>query len=156
MANKKMMIRKAKKEDEKRVIELFREYDEYENRLDKRYEISSKKEAKEFFDLLIKNKIAVLLVLEIDNQIQGLISGEYRKTLMGKSCMIHQLIISKKLRAKGYGKKLLKELENYFKEKGCKNIHSLVFIKNKKVLNFYKKMKYSFKEEGFIIKKRLK
>lgn len=151
-----MKIRKATKKDEKRVIELFREYDEHENKLDKRHEISSKKEAKEFFDKLLKSKIADIFVLEIEKEVEGLISGEYRVTLMGKNCIIHQLIISRNIRGKGYGKKLLKEFEKYYKKKGCKSIQSFVLVGNKKVLKFYDKQKYSYEEEGFIIRKRLK
>ena len=151
-----MKIRKAKKSDEKRVVELFKEYDVHENNLDKRHQISSKKEATELFNKLINSKIAVLLVLEVEDIVQGLISGEYRDTLMGKNCSIHQIIISKNVRGKGYGKKLMKEFENYFKKKGCKSVQSFVLIKNKKVLDFYKKLKYSFNEEGFIIRKKLK
>lgn len=151
-----MKIRKANKKDKERVIELFREYDEYENKLDKRHEISSKKESGEFFNKLIKSKIALILVLEVGGIVQGVISGEYRDTLMGKNCIIHELIISKNLRGKGYGKKLLKEFENYFKKKGCKSVQSFVLIGNKKVLKFYNKLKYSSNEEGYIIRKKLK
>ena len=151
-----MKIRKAKRSDEKRVIELLREYDEYEYKLDKRHKPDSLKEVKRLFDILMKSKIGVGFVLEVNGDIEGFTSGEYRNTLMGKNCIFHQLIVSEKYRGKGYGEKLLKELEKYFRKKGCKNIQSFVLIKNKKVLKFYKRLKYSFNEEGFIIRKGLK
>ena len=76
--------------------------------------------------------------------------------MKGKNCKIHQFIITKDYKNKGYGKKLLNEFEAQSEKRGCKTIQSFVLIKNKKVLKFYKKLKYSFNEEGFIIKKKLK
>ena len=149
-------FRKAIKKDEKEVVNLLNEYDKYEYSLDKRHKPDSKKELKEFFDKLIKSKIAVALVLEINSKIVGFISGEEGRTLRGKNCKIHQLIITKGYRGKGYGKKLLKEFENYFKKRECKFIQSFVLIKNKKVLRFYNKLNYSSKEEGFIIRKKIR
>ena len=75
---------------------------------------------------------------------------------MGRNCIIHELIISKNYRGKGAGKRLMKEFENQAKKKGCKSVQSFVLIGNKKVLNFYKKLKYSYDEEGFVIRKKLK
>ena len=151
-----MKIRKIKKSDEKEVVKLLNEYDKYEYKLDKRHKPDSIKERKDFFNLLIKNKTAIGLVLEVDSKIAGFISGEERETLRGKGCAIHQLIITKDYRGKGYGKKILKEFENSFKKRGCKFIQSFVLMKNKKVLKMYNKLKYSSKEEGFIIRKKLK
>lgn len=151
-----MKIRKATKKDVERVVELFGEYDRYENALDKRHKIDTLKERKDFFNLLIKSKRAVILVLEIDSKVQGVISGEYRETIMGKGCIFHELIISKDYRGKGYGEQLMKALEEQFKKIGCKSVTSFVFIKNKGVLKFYNKLGYSSKEEGYFIRKRLK
>ena len=53
-------------------------------------------------------------------------------------------------------KQLKMKAQDHFKKKGCRSIQSFVFIKNKKVLNFYDKLKYTYDEEGFIIVKRLK
>ncbi len=151
-----MKIRKATKKDEKKVIKLLNEYDKYEYKLDKRHKPDSIKELRGFFNKLLKSKIAVAFVLEIDSNIIGFISGEEGRPLMGKNCKIHQLIITKGHRGQGYGKALLKKFESYFKRKGCKSVQSFVLIKNKKVLKLYNKLKYSSNEEGFIIKKKLK
>ncbi|MBU2052722.1 MAG: GNAT family N-acetyltransferase [Nanoarchaeota archaeon] len=151
-----MKIRKARKQDEKEVVRILNEYDKYESALDKRHKPDSKEELSEFFNKLLKSKIAVSLVLEIDSKIVGFISGEEGTTLMGKNCKIHQLIISEECRGKGYGKKLLKEFEDYFKKKGCNSIQSFVLVKNKKVLGFYNKLNYSSEEEGFLIRKKIK
>ena len=151
-----MKIRKATIKDEREVVKLLNEYDKYEYALDKRYKPDTIKDVKELFNKIIKSKRGIILVLEINNNIEGIISGEWNFNLMGKSSQIHQLIISKKYRKEGYGKKLLKALEDHFKKIGCKSIKSFVLIKNKKALPFYKKLNYSFKEEGYIIKKKLK
>ena len=76
-----MKIRKIKKSDEKEVVKLLNEYDKYEYKLDKRHKPDSIKERKDFFNLLIKNKTAIGLVLEVDSKIAGFISGEERETL---------------------------------------------------------------------------
>ena len=151
-----MKIRKATKKDEKEVIKLLNEYDKYEYSLDKRHKPDSIKELKNLFNKLIKSELAVGFVLEVDSKIVGVISGEEGMTLRGKTCKIHQLIVTKDYRGKGYGKKLLKEFENYFKKRGCKFVQSFILIKNKKMLERKKKAGYSFNEEGFIIRKPLK
>ena len=151
-----MTIRKIFQRDEKQIMALLHEYDKYEHKLDKRVKMDSKKELKDFFDKIIKNKFAIGFVAEDDAKIVGLISGIESKNIDGKIGKIHHLIISKKYRQKGLGKKLLKELEKHFKKKGCNTIQSFVFIKNKKVLKFYDKLKYTHNEEGFIIVKKLK
>ncbi len=151
-----MKIRKATKKDIEGVVELFGEYDKYENALDKRHKVDSVKERKDFFNLLMKKPRAVVFVLDIDGKLGGVISGEYRESMVGRGGMIHELIISKEYRSKGYGEKLLKALEDYLKKKGCKSIQSFVFIKNKKVLGFYNKLGYSSNEEGYFIRKKLK
>ncbi len=151
-----MKIRKATIKDEKQVVKLLNEYDKYEYSLDKRHKPDTIKEIKELFNKIIKSERGIILVLEINNNLEGIISGEWNFNLMGKGSQIHQLFISKKYRKDDYGKKLLKALENHFKKIGCKSIKSFVLIKNKKVLPFYKRLNYSFKEEGYIIRKELK
>lgn len=152
-----MKIRKATKKDIESVVELFGEYDRYENALDKRHKVDSVKERKDFFRMLMKKPRAVVFVLDVDDgKLGGVISGEYRESMMGRGGMIHELIISKEYRSSGHGKKLLKALEDYLKKKGCRSIQSFVFIKNKKVLGFYNKLGYSSNEEGFMIRKRLR
>lgn len=151
-----MKIRKAKNSDEKRVIELMKEYDEYENSLDNKIKIDSLKSRKKYFKEIMSYPLAVAFVLEIDGRVEGWISGEQRKTMRGKTGTIHFFILSEKVRGKGYGKKMMKVHEDYFKKRGCNSIQSFVFIGNKKVLDFYKKLKYTCDEEGFLIRKSLK
>lgn len=151
-----MKIRKATKKDIEGVVRLFGEYDRYENALDKRHKIDTVKERKDFFNLLMNKPRAVVFVLDVGGRLGGVISGEYRESMMGRGGLIHELIISKEYRSKGYGEKLLKALEDYLKKKGCKSMQSFVFIKNKGVLKFYNKWGYSSNEEGFMIRKRLK
>lgn len=150
-----MKIRKANLKDLKRIAELLHEYDLYENRLDKRHRIDKISEIISFNKRVIKHPNAVFFVLEIDRRIQGVVSGEWRETAIGKTSIIHQIIISEKFRGKGYGTRLLSEIEEYFKRIGCKTMKSFVFINNKRSAKLYKRLNYKL-EEGYSITKKLK
>jgi ribosomal protein S18 acetylase RimI-like enzyme len=149
-------IRRAKQSDEKRVVELMNEYDKYEHKLDKKVKIDSLADRKKYFKEIMSYKKAVAFALEVDGKVEGWISGEERQTMRGKAGTIHFFILSEKVRGKGYGNKMMKIHENYFKKKGCKTIQSFVFKGNEKVLGFYKKIGYTSDEEGFMIRKRLR
>jgi len=148
-------IIKANLKDIKRIAELLHDYDVYENKLDKRHKIDSIKEIIKFNKKVIKHPNVVFFVLVIDGKIQGVVSGEDRKTAIGKTAIIHQIIVSEKFRGRGYGTMLLSEIEEYFKNRGCKFMKSFVFINNKRSAKLYKKLDYKL-EEGYSITKKLK
>ena len=79
------------------------------------------------------------------NKIIGGIQG----IVMYGSVWIQLLWLSKNIRNKGYGKKMMQEVENFTKEKKCKMI--LVETFDFEALDFYKKLgfKVDFKREGF-------
>ena len=137
-----MKIRKIKKSDEKEVVKLLNEYDKYEYKLDKRHKPDSIKERKDFFNLLIKNKTAIGLVLEVDSKIAGFISGEERETLRGKGCAIHQLIITKDYRGKGIIEDLVKEGIKDLKKKGATYLCGLAKTDNFASIKFLEKNKF--------------
>jgi|GEM_PF-2143634 len=148
-------IIKANLKDIKRIAELLHDYDVYENKLDKRHKIDSIKEIIKFNKKVIKHPNVVFFVLVIDGKIQGVVSGEDRKTAIEKTAIIHQIIVSEKFRGRGYGTMLLSEIEEYFKNRGCKFMKSFVFINNKRSAKLYKKLDYKL-EEGYSITKKLK
>jgi L-amino acid N-acyltransferase YncA len=149
-----MKIRKAIPKDLKEIARLLHEYDLYEHALNKMHKIESISEIISFNKKLIKNPNVVYLVLEDEDGLQGVISGELRRSAVGNEASFHNIFISEKVRGKGNGRRLLKALEDYFKKKGCKSIKSIVYINNPSV-NFYKKLGYDA-TEVFWVEKRLR
>ena len=59
-----------------------------------------------------------------------------------KAAKIYELIVDNTIRNAGIGSKLLNEIENYFKLKGCKYCHVDVFEPNEMAKKFYAKHNY--------------
>ncbi len=82
---------------------------------------------------------------QIVGLIVGLINNDEIKTYdfqAPKRGRITELIVSKRSRAKGYGKVLLTEMENYLKSIGCQDILIGVFSYNENAIKFYQKYGY--------------
>ena len=85
-----------------------------------------------------------------NNKAIGLIMGcifpydeyDYLDYKCPKRGTITELIVSQKVRSKGIGKKLIKKLEEYFKEQHCEYIIVDVFAYNNNAINFYEKYGY--------------
>ena len=85
-----------------------------------------------------------------DDKALGLILGTIREydeyDYLDYTCpragVIDELIISKTLRGKGIGQKLMAKMEGYFKEKGCNYIFIDVFAYNENAIGFYNKEGY--------------
>ena len=84
-----------------------------------------------------------------DKQIIGLIVGiinneaeDQNDFIVPKRGRITELIITNKVRSKGYGKKLIKAMEEYLKQQGCKDILIEVFGYNENAFKFYQKNGY--------------
>lgn len=56
-----------------------------------------------------------------------------------KSGEISELIVSKSVRSKGVGSKLMETMEKYFKSIGCEYVLLDVFAYNENAIKFYKK-----------------
>ncbi|MBW2995323.1 GNAT family N-acetyltransferase [Candidatus Woesearchaeota archaeon] len=150
-----MKIRKATIKDIKEIAELLREYDVHEHKLDKRRKIEKIKDIITFNKKLIRHPKVVFFVAEVNGKLAGMVSGEYRDSAIDRTGIFHNIIVTEKFRGKGIGKKLLKEIEKYFRKKRCSKMHSLVRPKNKRALKFYKKIGFKV-EEGFRIDKKIK
>ena len=90
-----------------------------------------------------------IYLYEENNEIIGLIVGiinneaeEQNDFIAPKRGRITELIISNRVRGKGYGQKLIDAMEEYLKSKGCEDILISVFGYNDPALNFYKKKGY--------------
>jgi ribosomal protein S18 acetylase RimI-like enzyme len=147
-------IRKATKKDLKEISKLMYEYNEYENKLNKEVELLSleenEKEDKIFFDLGTS-----YFILEDSKGIHGALTANLERRGKELAGVLYTLIISKDSRGKGYGKKLVKFVINYFKEKGCRRIRTFVHTKNKNAKAFWEKQKFEL-EEGYFATRMLK
>ena len=77
--------------------------------------------------------------------IVGLINNEEESTYdfkAPKRGRISELVVAKECRFGGIGKKLLNEMENYFKEEGCKGVLLNVIAYNENAQKFYYKNRY--------------
>jgi N-acetylglutamate synthase-like GNAT family acetyltransferase len=142
-----MIIRKATKKDLKDIAKLFLEYGEYENSLDKNVKIES------FRKIILTEKQHMKLgteyfILEDNSEVLGVLNLNIDLRGREKIGVLHTLIITKKARDRGYGKKLVKYAFKYFKKKGCKRVRTFIHIANKNALGFWKKGGFQV-EEGF-------
>ena len=151
-----MIIRKATLEDLEDLARLMREYDVYENKLNKKVQISSIKENKKLISKHIKSKSITHTVFEKDGKIVGLINWDIRSDNKAKKGVIHNLIIDKDYRGKKIGTKLVDYVIKEFKKRGCTKVGSFVRIANKGALEFWKKQGFDNNEAGYSISKRLK
>lgn len=147
-----MIIEYEKKYDEK-VKNLLVELQEYIVSIDKeKYNIITPEFREEYFKKIIDeiNKFeGKMFLYEEDNEILGLIVGlinnertdeyDFKAPKRGR---VTELIVTKKTRSKGIGKKLLERITEYLKEKDCEDILIGVFAYNENAINFYEKNNY--------------
>lgn len=111
------------------------------------------------YEEIKSNNGKVYLAIE-DNKAIGLIMGiivkydsnDYLDYTCPKAGEITELVVSSKARGNNIGTKLMKKLEQYFKDNDCKWIHVDVFAYNDRGLNFYKKQGYHTRMEQMIKK----
>ena len=135
------------------VKELLEELQEYMISVDKEgYSTITKDYKEKYFEKIIKevNAYQGKIFLAMDKQVVGLIIGiinnedistyDYKAPKLGR---VTELIVTKEYRNKKIGKQLLKKIEEYFKEVGCKGILLNIFTDNKVAKIFYEKEGYS-------------
>lgn len=96
-----------------------------------------------------ENEGKCYLALE-NNNVVGLIMGyvrtydeyDYLDYKCPRSGEISELIVSKNVRSKGVGQKLMQKMETYLKSIGCEYIFIDVFAYNEKAIKFYEKQGY--------------
>lgn len=82
---------------------------------------------------------------EILGLVVGLINNEETKEYdfqAPKRGRVSELVVTKKIRSKGIGKKLLDKITQYFKENNCKDILIAVFAYNENTIRFYERNNY--------------
>lgn len=148
-----MEIIEYKDEYSESVKDLLVELQEYIASIDKEsYNIVTKEFREEAFKKTMEEvseyKGKIFLAKD-NNQIIGMIIGlinneetrdyDFKAPKRGR---VLELIVSKKIRSKGIGNKLLEKMEDYFKSVGCKGILIDVFAYNEIATNFYIKKGY--------------
>lgn len=140
-ASKKMKIRKAKKQDLKKVSELFKVEYAKKPYNEKWTPAKASTKIKQYF------KTNFIHVLEVEKEITGFIVFSAYLWHDGKRGLIDEIVVSAKHQGKGYGKALLKYAEKYLRKKGIKKLN-LFSVKKSKAFKFYKQN--NFKEEDFV------
>ena len=138
-------------EDEK---DLLVELEEYIVSIDKdELDQVGERYREEYLGILLDNMAMkqgkVYLAIESDKAI-GLVAGsikewEYADHLdykCPKTGIVEELIVTRRVRALGIGKELLKRIEQYFTEKGCEYADIDVFAYNNNAINFYDRNDY--------------
>jgi ribosomal protein S18 acetylase RimI-like enzyme len=136
-----MAIRKATIDDLKRIVEIFREEYSKSPYNEKWSESMAIERINNYF------KDREIFVLEINNQVQGIIIITFYIWHTGLRGFIDEVVVASEFQGEGYGKKLMEFAENYFKKKGAKEV-SLMTSPKAKAFKIYKKLNY--KREGFV------
>ncbi|MCD4771152.1 GNAT family N-acetyltransferase [archaeon] len=142
-----MKIRKAKKEDLKDIIEIFRT----ESRKSPYYQKLTNKKIIETFKPALKKK--EIWVAVIDEKIVGFIWGGL-SSVSKKIVYIDDLWVTKKYQREGIGKKLLALVEKFYKNKEVHTVRFTAYTKSK-AFGFYKKLNYRPSKKLVLLEKKL-
>jgi len=149
-----MIIRKATKKDLKSIAELLNEYTKYEHSLNKKIRVESlkelKREEKKHF-----SEGCIYFIAGDNRESVGCLNANIDRRGKSKIGVIHNLIITKNARGKGYGNKLIEFAFNYFKKKGCKRVKTFIHGANKNAKGFWEKQGFEL-EEGYSGSMKLK
>lgn len=150
-----MIIDYESKYDEQ-IKDLFLELQQYIVSLDReKYNIITEEFKEKYFAKTveeIKNNSGKMLLAEENSEIVGLAVGiinndecadyDFKAPKRGR---ITELIVSENCRSKGVGTLLLKAMERYLHNIGCKDILLAVFAYNEAAVSFYEKNGYGIR-----------
>ncbi|MEA3329876.1 MAG: GNAT family N-acetyltransferase [Nanoarchaeota archaeon] len=151
-----MKIRKAKKEDIKKINEIYEQglfqeysfqYPKNKTKIQMDVEYDSKFH-KRMIKKNLKDKKQYWIVIEIDEKIMG-VGSAYIKRDKG---IIESVYISKSFQRKGYGQKIIKELIRWVRLKKAKRIESNFLVKNNSSIKLHEKLGF----KPYVLKVRLK
>jgi GNAT superfamily N-acetyltransferase len=134
-------IRKAKKEDCPRIMELVTELAVYE-RAPKEVTVSLEHFEKSGFGT---KPVWWAFVAEVDGKVEGFALFYIRfSTWKGQRMYLEDLIVTEEMRGKGLGKLLFDKLINEAKKRKLNGIQWQVLEWNEPAINFYKKYNAAF------------
>ncbi len=128
------IIRNAQEKDLPVLVELLNEL--FSNELE--FSPDAQKQLQGLRALLLSDN-GDILVLEIDNEVIGMVSLQYLIStfLGGKVAQLEDMIISKMYRKKGYGSKLFSHALSYARDNGCLRVTLLTDYNNDIAIRFY-------------------
>ncbi|HMA63671.1 MAG TPA: GNAT family N-acetyltransferase [Chitinispirillaceae bacterium] len=128
------IIRNAQEKDLPVLVELLNEL--FSNELE--FSPDPQKQLEGLRALLVSDN-GDILVLEIDNEVIGMVSLQYLIStfLGGKVAQLEDMIISNKYRKKGYGSKLFSHALAFARENGCLRVTLLTDYNNDIAIRFY-------------------
>ena len=138
------IIRKAVKEDCKRLLELVQELAEYEK---------APQEVTVTLDHFIdsgfgEQPVWWAFVAEVEGSVEGFALYYIRySTWKGQRMYLEDLLVTEKMRCKGLGKLLFDQLIEEAKQKGFNGMVWQVLEWNEPAISFYRKYKASFDDE---------
>ncbi len=142
-----MKIRKAKKEDLKKIEEIFR-IETFKKPYSQRW--TKQTALKKIEDSFKKHDI---YFCEVDREIVGFVICEINKT--HKTVYVKEIWFTQKYQGKGFGTQIMKEIERIYQKRNFKSI-SLVSDKRTNAYNFYKKLGYKSHSINVFMEKKLK
>jgi len=127
-------IRTAQEKDLPVLVQLLNEL--FSNELE--FSPNPEKQLQGLRELLLSGN-GDILVLEIDNEVIGMVSLQYLIStfLGGKVAQLEDMIISNKFRKKGYGSKLFSRALSFAKEHDCLRVTLLTDYNNDIAIRFY-------------------
>lgn len=141
-----MLIRNATKRDIQSIIELVRQMVDYHQVIDRYYKTYSNYDSRKItshYISLIEDRNTKIIVAEENKEVIGYFMGTIEKAsqyaLPKEIGVIFDAFIKKEYRNKGVGKKIFKELLEWFKKKKVKHIELTVDARNKIGLRVWKK-----------------
>ena len=140
----KIVIRKAKREDCPRILELVKELAEFE-RAPKEVTVSEEHFEKSGFG---SRPVWWAFVAEVDGRVEGFALYYIRfSTWKGQRMYLEDLLVTEKMRGKGLGKMLFDQLIKEAKRRNLNGIQWQVLEWNEPAINFYKKYEAAFDAE---------
>lgn len=140
----KIILRKGKKKDILKVLELIKELALFE-KSPLEVDVTANKMINWGFG---KEKVFDFFVVEKESVIIGMALYYYKySTWKGKCLFLEDIIVTEKERKNGYGKMLFKKVIEIAKDKKVKRLEWQVLNWNIEAIEFYKKFDASFDEE---------
>lgn len=143
-----IIVRKSTSNDLEDILrlnlDLFKkEHKEYDKKLDLKWTYG--KIGKSYFQKRASGKEGFCVVAEVEGEVVGYLCGSVRDCpydyrLIPKYAELENMIVDKKFRGGGIGKKLTEEFLKWCKSKKADSVSVNASIQNEKGINFYRKM----------------
>ncbi len=135
--NTQLVLRKAKKEDVKTILQFIKDLAEYENLLD---EVGATEEI--LYDSIFTRKKSEALIVEYDQKAIGYAIYFYNfSTFTGRPGLyVEDIYIIPEMRKRGFGKEIFIYLARVAQEQNCARMEWACLNWNEPSMQFYEKM----------------